>query len=66
MVNNGMQKAHHYSPTTIKVNWTPFLTLFPLRLPANDMFFEDWSLGEFGRAVRNPSYFSTSARHAMA
>ena len=24
-------------PTTMTVNWTPFLTLFPLRLPANDM-----------------------------
>ena len=26
-----------YKPTTMTVNWTPFLTLFPLRRPANDM-----------------------------
>ena len=25
----------------MRVNWTPFLTLFPLRLPANDMAFDD-------------------------
>ena len=30
--------AHINIPTTITVNWTPFLTLFPLRLPANDIF----------------------------
>lgn len=24
-------------PTTMTVNWTPFLTLLPLRLPANDI-----------------------------
>lgn len=24
-------------PTTMTVNWTPFFTLFPLRLPANDI-----------------------------
>jgi len=28
-------------PTTIKVNCTPFLTLFPLRLPANDILVVD-------------------------
>jgi len=27
----------NYIPTTMRVNWTPFLTLFPRRLPANDM-----------------------------
>ena len=30
-----------YIPTTMTVNWTPFLTLFPLRRPAKDMA-EGW------------------------
>ena len=34
----GMRNAYINIPTTITVNWTPFLTLFPLRLPANDIF----------------------------
>lgn len=29
-------------PTTMTVNWTPFLTLFPLRRPANDMMDRGW------------------------
>ena len=27
------------------VNWTPFLTLLPLRLPANDMMERGWTAG---------------------
>lgn len=34
----GMRSEFIDIPTTITVNWTPFLTLFPLRLPANDIF----------------------------
>jgi hypothetical protein len=39
------------APTTIMVNWTPFLTLFLLRRPANDILLrrlEAYMLGECG------------------
>lgn len=40
------QKKH--IPTTMTVNWTPFLALFPLRLPAKDMVTVscEWVKGE--------------------
>ena len=40
----GMGSAYINIPTTITVNWTPFLTLFPLRLPANDIFGDEGQL----------------------
>lgn len=33
----GRDRKKMDEPTTMRVNWTPFLTLFPLRLPAKDI-----------------------------
>lgn len=40
------------APTTMTVNWTPFLTLFPLRLPAKDMAGTTGLLYDFGGWLR--------------
>lgn len=36
-------KGEWHAPTTIIVNWMPFLTLLALRLPANDIFAWLWT-----------------------
>ena len=44
----GARRRAAHPPTTMRVNWTPFLILFPLRLPAKDILSENEFLN-FGR-----------------